>query len=210
MTESSLIWETLASRGEVVVPRTSISELTRRINLNADSTIRTLSKNRRLLPLFKGFYYCMNPNEILRHKEVSALDVFALGAKAKGIGSWYYGLHTALRLHGMSHEYRTSEDVISDSFYRPNGVAMAGRRFTILKWRPGMAKFGVRKRNDYLVSDPEKTVLDFAYLDHYAMAKGRAPSGTWREHVNAVDPGRLKNYLSHYPVNVRLMVEGAL
>ena len=210
MAESRLIWETLATSGADVVPKARIAEMARRIDLNPDATIRTLSENRRLLPLFKGYYYLCKPDEILLHKGLNPLELFARGAKAKGIGTWYYGLHTALRLNAMTHEYRTDENVISDSFHRPNGIPIAGRRFTIHKWRPEMARFGVVRKGDFFVSDPEKTVLDFAYLDHYAVAKGRAPIGTWREHLGNVDHAKLRDYLRNYPEGVRAMVEAAI
>ncbi len=210
MAESRLVWETLATGGVDVVPKARIAELARRIDLNPDATIRTLSENRRLLPLFKGFYYLCKPEEILLHKGFNPLNLFARGAKAKDIGTWYFGLHTALRLHGMGHEYRLDEHVISDAFYRPNGVPIAGRRFIIHKWRAEMGRFGVVRKGEYFVSDPEKTVLDFAYLDYYAMAKGRAPSGTWREHLESVRVDTLRSYLPNYPEAVRGMVEAAL
>lgn len=209
MTEARLIWETLSRERERVVPKRRIAELANRIDLNAASAIRTLSKTDRIVPLFKGFYYLREPNEILLHATTSPLDLFARGAKAKGIGSWYYGLDTALRLNGMTHEYRNDELVISDAFYRPNGITMAGRRFVILKWRPSLTRFGMKRKGNYFWSDPEKTVLDLAFHDYYSVSKGRPATGVWKEHLENVNHAVLESYLVNYPARVRAMIEGA-
>jgi hypothetical protein len=210
MASPNLIWEALASANVRVVPKSRLSELAKRIDIKPDSAIRTLSNNRRIMPLFKGYYYLRTPDEILLHKEASPLDLFSLGAGAKDIGAWYFGFHTALRLNGMTHEHRTDEHVVSDSFYRPNGVPIAGRRFVVLKWRPEMARFGLVKRKGYFWSNPEKTVLDFAHADCSAEAKGRPKSNVWREHLASVDHAKLRGYLKHYPRATRALVEAAL
>ena len=209
MTDSGLIWEALSRERERVVTRRRIVELANRIDLNAESAIRTLSNTNRIMPLFKGFYYLRDPSEILLNAPTSPLDLFALGAKAKGIGTWYYGLDTALRLNGMTHEHRNDELVVSDNLYRPHGITMAGRRFVVLKWRPSLTRFGVKRKGNYSWSDPEKTVLDFAYHDHYSLSKGRAATGIWREHLHTINRPRLRAYLAHYPAAVADMIEGA-
>lgn len=209
MTDSGLIWENLSRKVERVVPRLRIIELARRLDLNPTSAIRTLVRGERILPVFKGYYYVMRPDEILHH-ETAPLIVFAHAAKAKGIGSWYYGLYTALRLNGMSHEYRTDEHVVSTALYRPGGVKMAGRRFVVLKWRSDLTGYGHIDKGPYRYSDPEKTVLDFAYWDHYRRSKGHAATNIWLDHVDSIDRARLEAYLPHYPASVRTTVEASL
>lgn len=206
MDEATLIWEALSRKKDRVVPRRRIVELARRIDLNPESTIRTLTRNDRIMPTFKGHYYVKSPEEILHHASVP-LDVFAHAAKAKGIGSWYYGLYSALRLNGMTHEHRRDEHVIATGLYRPKGVVMADRRFLVLKWKPEMTRFGLERRGPYRFSDPEKTVLDFAYWDHFRKAKGHGATNEWREHLHKVDRGRLESYLPKYPAGVRDAVE---
>lgn len=209
MDDASLVWEALSRKKDRVVPKQRIVELAHRIDLNPESTIRTLTRNDRITPTFKGHYYVKSPEEILHHAS-DPLEVFAHAAKAKGIGSWYFGLYSALRLNGMTHEHRVDEHVIATELYRPRGVEMAGRRFVALKWKPEMTRFGLTRRGPYRFSDPEKTVLDFAYWDHYRKAKGHSATQEWREHLHAVDHARLESYLPNYPASVRRIVEAEL
>src|SRR6266540_5552761 len=95
-----------------------------------------------------------------------------MAADRKGIGTWYYGLYSALRLNGMTHEERREEAVISDSFYRIHGVPIAGKRFVVYKWRPELVTFGLLSFVFYEYTTTEKTVLDFAYWDHWRVSRG--------------------------------------
>ena len=210
MNDSRLIWETLSRNRERVVATRRIVELAERIDLNATSAIRSLRKAERIVPLFKGYYYLRDGNEILLHAAANPLELFARGANAKGIGSWYFGLHTALRLNEMTHEHSNDEFVVSDAFYRPKGVMIAERRFVVLKWRPSMTRFGLKRIGEYSWSDPEKTVLDYAFLDHYLRVKGHPVTGVWKENLTNLRRSKLKSYLPNYPVPVRSMLEEGL
>ena len=130
-----------------------------------------------------------------------------MAAYRKGIGAWYYGLYTALRLNSMTHEERRHEAVISDSFYRMLGVPIGGKRFVVYKWRPDLVTFGLVDNGLYRHSDPEKTVLDFAYWDHWRASKGKSGTRVWAEHATSVDERKLRRYLRHYPPSVSSMVE---
>ncbi len=164
-----------------------------------------------LLPLFRGFYYVRSPEEIrLNTERRDALELFALAARAKGIGDWYFGLDTALRLNGLSHESTREESVISRSFYRVHGVPIGSRRFVIHKWTSKLFGFGLVRRGSYRVSDREKTILDLAYLDFWRAGKGHPPRRTWLDHFAAADRSKMIRYLPHYPDRVRRMVEDRL
>ena len=206
MDSIELVWGALAAKDRVTHAG-SIRELARRAKLDPDHTIRALRRENRIEPLFKGYYLVKRPEEVLLHHEPSPLELFALGAKAKGIGTWYYALETALRLNRLSHEYSRIEHVVSDAVHRPTGVPIGGRRFIIHKWRPEMARFALRRHGTYRFSDPEKTVLDLAYADDAAIKRGRSPGLAWKEHLGKVDPERLSSYLDYYPRSVRELVE---
>ncbi len=164
-----------------------------------------------MLPLFRGYYYVRSPEEIrLNTERFDALELFALAARAKGIGEWYFGLDTALRLNGLSHERARVESVVSRSFYRIGGVPIGSRRFVIRRWSPKLLGFGLVRRASYRWSDREKTVLDLAYLDFWRTEKGHPARGTWLEHLPATDLSRIRQYLSHYPEGVRRMVRARL
>lgn len=210
MTEPDLVWKAALGTKKKVVPKAHLAALAHRMALNEDSVIRTLTRNNRIIPLFKGYYYLRDPEEIMLHRGVSPFEIFSYGARAKKIGNWYYGLYTALRLNGMTHEHRNDEYVISDGFYRPRGIVMSGKRFVILKWRSELGRFGLKKINNYWVSDPEKTVLDFVFWDHYRVAKGHRATEVWKDHIDSLDSKRITVYLEHYQRKIQSIMEYAL
>ena len=113
-------------------------------------------------------------------------------------------------MNGLTHEDRREESVVSRSFYRIRGVPIGRRRFVIHKWGAGLFGPGLLRRGSYRLSDPEKTVLDLAYLDYGTEKKERGTTRAWREHLGSVDARRLRGYLGHYPPGVKGMVEERL
>lgn len=211
MTSTASIWETLVRNKREIVTTAELALLATRLGRLPAHAIRHLRRSGYLAPLFKGYYYVRTAEELrLGDPRYNSLELFALAAKVKDLGSWYFGLHTALRLNGMTHEDRREETVISDSFYRIHGVPIADRRFIIHKWRSELATFGLVHMGGYRHSDPEKTVLDFAYLDLHRERKHRAATRTWEEHLASVDPRRLRSHLRHYPEGVVRSVGGRL
>jgi hypothetical protein len=210
-TRSTALWEVAAREGREFLTGRAISEMARRIGAKPENALRHLRREHYLLPLFRGFYYVRTAEEVrLGTERHDALELFALAARAKGIGEWYFGLETALRLHGLTHEDRREETVVSRSFYRIRGVPIGTRRFVVHKWDPALFRFGLVRRGSYRVSDPEKTILDLAYLDHWRERKGHSPTRTWTEHVGSVDARKVRLYLPRYPEELRRIVEERL
>ena len=211
MGSSAAIWEVLARGKREVVSSRDLAELARRLERKPEHVTRHLRREGYLLPLFKGYYYVRRPEEIrLGEARHNPLELFALAAEAKGIGSWYFGLHTALHLNGMTHEDRRKEAVISDRFYRIRGVSIGPRKFVIHKWAPELLAFGMIEKPPYRYSDTEKTVLDLAYLDYWKRRKGRADARAWVEHLDNVNVRTLRRYLPHYPEEVKAAVEAVV
>ncbi|MDE1836024.1 MAG: hypothetical protein KGJ23_05355 [Euryarchaeota archaeon] len=210
-TTSAVLWEVSVREGRELLTTRELSEMAGRIGARPEHALRHLRREGYLVPLFRGFYYVRTPEEVrLGTERHDPLELFALAARAKGIGAWYFGLETALRLHGLTHEDRREETVVSRSFYRIRGVPIGSRRFVIHKWDPGLFVFGLVRRGSYRVSDPEKTVLDLAYLDFWRSKKGHPPTGNWTEHLAEVDARRVRRYLPHYPEELRRIVEERL
>jgi hypothetical protein len=208
---STSLWEVPVREGREVLSSASLLAMARRIGAKPEHALRHLRREGYLLPLFRGYYYLRTPEEMRLHTERhDPLELFALAARAKDIGEWYFGLHTALRVNGLTHEDRREESVVSRSLYRIRGVPIGSRRFVIHKWGPALFGFGLDGRGTYRVSDPEKTVLDLAYLDYWTKRKGHPGSGSWVENVHSVDARRLRRYLTHYPAEVRRTVEERL
>jgi len=208
MESTAVIWETLARSRREIVTSGEVAALARRLGRRPDYALRHLRRTGYLLPLFRGYYYVRGPEELrLGDTRHNPLELFAMAAERKGIGTWYYGLYSALRLNGMTHEERRDEAVISDSFYRIRGVPIGGKRFVVYKWRPELVTFGLVTKGPYRYSDPEKTVLDFAYWDHWRVSKGRSMTRVWAEHAASVEKNKMRRYLRHYPPAVSHLVE---
>ena len=205
---SPALWEVPVREGREVLTSDALSAMARRIGAKPENALRHLRREGYLRPLFRGYYYVRSPEELRLHTErYNPLELFALAARAKGIGKWYFGLRPALRLNGLTHEDRREETVVSRSLYRIHGVPIGSRRFVIHKWGPELFGFGLERRGTYRVSDPEKTVLDLAYLDFWRAKKGHAPTRAWAEHLPSVDARKIRRYLPHYPEGVRRAVE---
>lgn len=200
MTSSAVLWEVLVRKGKELATTDTLKEMALELEKDPRNAIDHLVRAGYLTPLFKGTYYVRRPEEVrLGTRRYNHLELFALAARVKPLGNWYFGLHTALRLHGMSHEHPTSEEVISDRLYRIEGVSIGGHTFKIHRWSTPVCTFGVTAVNRLPVSDREKTVLDLAYHDLWRLRKSHPPSGEWKEHVDAVSKPRLREYLHHYP-----------
>lgn len=200
MASSGLLWETLARREASVVTSDELARLALKVGLDARNATDNLVRTRKLAPLFKGTYYVRRPDEVLLGVErATPLDLFRLGADAKGIGHWYFALHTALRLHGLTHEYRTTHEVVSEKLHRPGGLDIGGARFVIHKWHPKLFGWGVTRVRGLPVSDPERTVLDLAYRDYWAERRGGAATREWKEYTDKVDAKRLMRWSSRFP-----------
>jgi hypothetical protein len=210
-TSSSALWEVPVREGREVLTSGDLAEMARRIGARPAHALRHLRREGYLVPLFRGFYYVRTPEEVrLRTERHDPLELFALAARAKGIGEWYFGLTTALRLNGLTHEDRREETVVSRAFYRIHGVPIGSRRFVIHKWAKDLFGFGLERRRTYFVSDPEKTVLDLAYHDFWRAKKRHPATRTWTEHLASVNSRKVRRYLVHYPVDIRRTVEGRL
>lgn len=203
-TSSTAIWESLVRNERELTTRPDLEELARRLGKDPRNAIDHLVRSGYLVPLFKGSYYVRNPAEIRLHlTNHDPLELFADSARWKGLEPWYFGLHTALRLHGMTHEFRRWETVISGRVYRIGGIEILSRRFVIHKWNRALTTFGIIRLKRLPVSDPEKTVLDLAYHDYWRERQGHAPTGDWKTYLNSVDADKLKRYLARFPAYFR-------
>lgn len=208
---STSLWEVPVREGREILTSGTLATMARRIGATPENALRHLRREGYLLPLFRGYYYLRTPEELRLHTERhDPLELFALAARAKGIGNWYFALHTALRLNGLTHEDRREETVVSRSFYRIRGVPIGSRRFVIHKWGPELFRFGLERKGAYRVSDAEKTLLDFVYLDYWAERKGHPATRVWEEHLPSVNARKVRLYLPRYPEKVRRTVEEVL
>lgn len=208
---SAVIWEALIRKNKAVVTTDELSSLARRVSMNPRHAIDHLVRADRLEPLFKGTYYVRRPEEILLNvQSKNELELFALAARAKDIGRWYFGLHTALKMHGLTHEWRSDVEVISERIYRIRGIDIAGTHFVIHKWAPSLFGYGITRVRGLPVSDPARTVMDLAYSDYWAKRKRKNPTGEWRTYLDRVDRELFRHHLDRAPRPFRRWVESSI
>ncbi|MBI2631706.1 hypothetical protein HYW75_01770 [Candidatus Pacearchaeota archaeon] len=133
------------------------------------NTLRKVMLNKGyLLTIFRGIYYLKNFEEKkLSSLKYSAYELLALGLEKRGI-KWYFGLNTALKFLGLTHEVFPVNIVINDRFNRTKPIKIAGSSFFFIKIKPTLffdIKGTKTNSNIYLYySGLEKTLLDMIYL----------------------------------------------
>ncbi len=133
------------------------------------NTLRKVMLNKGyLLTIFRGIYYLKNYEEKkLSSLKYSAYELLALGLEKKGI-KWYFGLNTALKFLGLTHEVFPVNIVINDRFNRTKPIKIAGSSFFFIKIKPALffdIKGTKTNSNIHLYhSGLEKTLLDMIYL----------------------------------------------
>ncbi|MBS7633258.1 hypothetical protein KEJ15_06550, partial [Candidatus Bathyarchaeota archaeon] len=101
--------------------------------------IRYLLRRGYLIRVFRGVFYVKSPEEIkLRKINVSPLEVLAKGLEVKGVENWYFGLYTALRLNGVTHEYFSADFLMNDKIFRAREMEIVGHRFRFIKVKPSL------------------------------------------------------------------------
>src|SRR4030065_1195121 len=139
------------------------------MKLDYTTIIRYFIAQGYLTRIFRGIFYVKPLDEIkLGRSKYSYLELVAKGLELKNVRKWYFGLHTALKLNNMTHEYFAVEDVVNDTLFRANQINIAGYKFKFTKLSPSLVSFGIKNKDEIVrYSDPEKTVLDFIYIWRY-------------------------------------------
>lgn len=201
MAESAqqVIWETWHRQAnDEVVPRPALEKFARLLHADPKQTIDQLVRRRLIVPLFRGFYYVRTPQEVaLGQPKYDALQLFSLGARWADVEECYFGLETALHIHGLSQEFRRVEYVISNRVQRTNPIEIEDRGFQILRWTaaPVKRESGIGRFRGMRVSTPPRTAVDFLYQDYWATQRGNEALGRWRDLLARVNLKDAHNYL---------------
>jgi hypothetical protein len=178
------------------------------MKLNYDTVVRYFSARGYMIRVFRGIFYIKSVEEFeLGRSKYSHLELVAKGLEFKKVRSWYYGLHTALKLNNMTHEHFVIEDVINDTIFRANPITIADHKFKFVKVSPTILGFGVKKMKGIIYSEKEKTVLDFIYIWRYngiPEEKIVIDVAEWAKHASRK---KLKIYTKNYPKSVRKIAE---
>ena len=184
-----------------------LESLCKELKKDYKDVVRYLLARKYLIRIFRGIFYVKSIEEIELGKiNLSPLDLVANGLKLKGIKNWYFGLHTALRLNNLTHEYFSVDYVINDKIFRAREMGIAGYKFKFVKIKPSLI-FGITKRNNIKYSDIEKTILDFIYIEKYRSVPEDKILLDVSEFIKKANKDRLFGYLEKYPKTVMKTVE---
>src|SRR3989344_4172133 len=151
-----------------ILTRKDFDSLATKYKFDKDILRRVMLNKGYLITIFRGVYYLKDYEEKkLNSLKYSPYELLALGLEKKGV-KWYFGLNSALKLLGLTHEVFPVNIVINDKFNRTNPMKIAGSNFLFIKLKPSLF-FGIketRTENKIILyhSRIEKTLLDMIYL----------------------------------------------
>lgn len=202
------------SHKEKVIDAKELKEICKKYEFKYLETKKLLLITKSIVPIFRGIYYIKDYNE----KKTSSLkyapiELVAEGLRKKGI-NWYFGLHTAIKMLGLTHEVYTVRYILNDSYTRSKSLKVAGSNFIFKKIKPSLF-FGIKKRktdNKIVInySNLEKTILDFIYFYKKKGKSDRAVLGVLREYDEHLNIDKLLRYAKGYPTSVKRIVKGVL
>ncbi len=174
------------------------------MKLDYTTVIRYFIAQGYLTRIFRGIFYVKTLEELkLGRSKYSHLELVAKGLELKNVRKWYFGLHTALKLNNMTHEYFAVEDVINDTLFRANPINIGGYKFKFTRLSPSLVSFGINKKDELVrYSDPEKTVLDFIYIWRYNGVPNDKIVLDISEWAKQGSKEKLMSYAKEYPKTV--------
>ena len=151
-----------------ILTRKDFDSLAAKYKFNKDILRRVMLNKGYLITIFRGVYYLKDYEEKkLNSLKYSPYELLALGLEKKNV-KWYFGLNTALKFLGLTHEVFPVNIVINDKFNRTKPMKIAGSSFFFMKLKPSLF-FDIKKENtgnniSIYYSNIEKTLLDIIYL----------------------------------------------
>ncbi len=151
-----------------ILTRKDFDRLATKYKFDKDTLRRVMLNKDYLITIFRGVYYLKSYEEKkLNSLKYSPYELLALGLEKKGI-KWYFGLNTALKFLGLTHEVFPVNIIINNKFNRTKPMKIAGSSFFFIKLKPDLffeIKETKTKNNICLYySRLEKTLLDMIYL----------------------------------------------
>ena len=151
-----------------ILTRKDFDSLATKYKFDKDTLRRVMLNKGYLITIFRGVYYLKDYEEKkLNSLKYSPYELLALGLEKKNV-KWYFGLNTALKFLGLTHEVFPLNIVINNKFNRTKPMKIAGSSFFFVKLKPSLF-FDIKKENtknkiSIYYSNIEKTLLDMIYL----------------------------------------------
>jgi len=198
----------MSSYGGKAVKRKAIEDACKKFDAVTANTVNYMISYGYLVRILRGLYYVKTLDEFSNEKAIDAHRVISLGLEKLGV-NWYFGLNTALRMNGATHEYSDTVFVVNDEIYRNKEIHIAKSRVKFIKITPKLTVFGIVAKNGVRYSDLEKTLLDMIYLSRYrSVPEGRIAMSV-EEYAKYANREKVGKYLKMYPLSVGRVAKNA-
>ena len=125
------------ARGKILT-RKDFDSLATKYKFDKDILRRVMLNKGHLITIFRGVYYLKGYEEKkLNSLRYSAYELLSLGLEKKNV-KWYFGLNTALKFLGLTHEVFPINIVINNKFNRTKPMKIAGSSFFFIKLKPSL------------------------------------------------------------------------
>lgn len=198
----------LATYGGKAVRKTSIEDVCKKFETDPKYYINYMVSYKYLIRIVKEVYYVKTSDEFSSKKSINVHKIVSLGLEELGV-NWYFGLSTALRMNGATHEYSDTVFVVNNEIYRNKEVRIAKSRVKFIKIIPKLTGFGIVAEEGMRYSDLEKTLLDMIYLSKYRSVPEGKIALAVEEYAKGVDRRKVNEYLKSYPLNVGKVAKNA-
>ncbi|MFA4640528.1 type IV toxin-antitoxin system AbiEi family antitoxin domain-containing protein [Pyrococcus kukulkanii] len=188
--------------GGNAITKEELKDISKRFGIDIDYFVNYMLSQGYIVRILRGVYYVRTIEEIGLKLAPNVFRVIAKGLNKLKL-RWYYGLFTALRLNGITHEYFNTIFVLNDKVVRSKTVEILGENVKFIKIKPDLASFGIIKSDEVRFSDLEKTILDFVYLSRYNKKLKPRAEGVLVEYKDKINWVILCNYLQKYPKSVQ-------
>ena len=192
----SLIVRKLNSIEDRFITADRIKEYCSVLEMEYYDAIIYLTRHKHLYTILKGIFY--KPSVAERKLKSLKIDHYEAIAKALGLKgiNWYFGLETAIKFNNITHEFFAVDYIINDKIGRT--LKILGNKVKMVKLKPELLDFGIKKSNGFRYSDVEKTVLDIIYLKRYRGIKEENIANFITPLIKYCSKEKLKHYAKRY------------
>ncbi|MHA1723082.1 MAG: type IV toxin-antitoxin system AbiEi family antitoxin domain-containing protein [Candidatus Baldrarchaeia archaeon] len=198
----------LSTFGGSIITKSEVENVCKRFGRDVNNTINFMISYGYLVRILRGLYYVKSLEEFKLRRALNVYKIISLGMEKLKI-KWYFGLYSALRLNGLTHEFFGVTFILNDKIFRPKEIGIAGENVKFLKVKSTLLEFGIVSKNSIRFSDPEKTILDFVYIFRYRGVPEERIISIVEDYGRSLDKRKLRTYLKFYPKSVRRVLENA-
>lgn len=179
----------------------------KKLHLDYYSAIGYLTRMKYVHRILKGIFYLPGIEERkMKRIDINYMDALAAALKIKKVKNWYFGLETALKINNLTHEFFTTDFIVSDTLFRAKPITVLGHKIKFIKLKKNLFTFGII-HTKWNLSDPEKTVLDMLYLSKNAGLTDKEALIKISNLMKSCSKIKLKEYAQKYNGRIRQLVE---